>query len=56
MTMTTSQEINEALKAVADAENRFNHCDADYLDQCIHELNAAKAHLSVVLKQRKLAA
>lgn len=46
-------ELEEAKLNLEIAYNQFNHCDPEFIDFCILQIEAAKAKLSAVLKNIK---
>jgi len=46
-------ELEEAKINLEVAYNHFNHCDPEFTDYCILQIEAAKAKLSAILKNMK---
>jgi len=49
-----SVELQEALLDLKIAENQFNHCDPEFIDYCILQIESAKLKLSAIYKNIKL--
>lgn len=47
-------ELQEALLDLEIAENQFNHCDPEFIDYCILQIESAKLKLSAIYKNIKL--
>ena len=45
--------INDAVTALAVAENHFQHAEPEYVDAAIYELLAARARLDGMVKEAK---
>jgi len=48
-----SVELQEALLDLEIAENQFNHCDPEFVDYCILQIESAKLKLSAIYKNLK---
>lgn len=48
-----SEEIQRAVEDVKVAENHLNHCDEDFVETAIHELNMAESRLNSLLARSK---
>ena len=49
-----SVELQEALLDLEIAENQFNHCDPEFIDYCILQIESARLKLSAIYKNLKL--